>query len=191
MKRKKVDRQSLRTRQMLADSLMNLLFEKSYASITIQEILDRANVGRSTFYSHFYDKEDLLVSSLGHVFEVLNQQLISGIDEKSILPSLGLFQHVEQHYKLYKAFVRGNCVDLLLEKAKDFLYIMVEERFSSLDLDPHIPEIPISVLMTYVVNTLITLLKWWLDHEMPYSAKRMDDIFQRLVSPQLPPSYFG
>lgn len=191
MKRKRVDRQSLRTRQILADSLMNLLLEKPYASITIQEILDRANVGRSTFYSHFYDKEDLLVSSLEHVFEMLNQQLISGIGENNILPSLGLFQHVEQNYKLYKAIVRGNCEDLLLEKAKNYLYTMLEERFSSLDLDYHIPEIPLPVLMTYVVNTLITLLKWWLDHEMPYSANRMDDIFQRLVSPQLPSSFYG
>src|SRR5690242_13310 len=63
MKQQKApDRRIQRTRQLLLDSLIQLILEKGYESITVQDIIDRANVGRSTFYSHFQDKEDLLLS---------------------------------------------------------------------------------------------------------------------------------
>jgi AcrR family transcriptional regulator len=60
---KKADRRIQRTRRLLQDALVGLILEKGYEAITVQDILDRANVGRSTFYEHFYDKDDLLLSS--------------------------------------------------------------------------------------------------------------------------------
>lgn len=185
MKIRKSDRRSLRTRQMLTDALVVLLLEKRYESITIQEILDRANVGRSTFYTHFFDKEDLLISSFEHILEGLDYQIGNGSDETHIISSLSLFQHVGQHYLLYQAMVRGGCEDLLMKKGQNYLYSRTEKCLSFLYTNHSPSKIPIPILTTYLVSTLFTLLKWWLDHEMPYSIERMDKIYQQLVTPHL------
>ena len=60
---RKVDRRIQRTRQLLEDALIALILEKGYDKITVQNIFDQANAGRSTFYSHFLDKDDLMENS--------------------------------------------------------------------------------------------------------------------------------
>ena len=70
----KADRRSQRTRQLLSTALIEVMLAKRYDEITVQDIIDRANVGRSTFYAHFLDKEDLLVSQLTRVLDALTQQ---------------------------------------------------------------------------------------------------------------------
>jgi AcrR family transcriptional regulator len=61
------DRRVQRTRRLLHKAFMSLILEKKYESITVQEILDRADVGRSTFYMHFRDKDELLVSGFQYL----------------------------------------------------------------------------------------------------------------------------
>ena len=63
MESRKVDRRIQRTRQLLDDALIELILEKGYDKITVQNIVDQANAGRSTFYSHFLDKDDLMENS--------------------------------------------------------------------------------------------------------------------------------
>src|SRR4051812_43769240 len=74
MRNTKADRRSERTRQLIGTALIEVMLAKGYDEITVQDILDRANVGRSTFYAHFLDKEDLLVSQLTRVLDELIQQ---------------------------------------------------------------------------------------------------------------------
>ncbi|MEJ2354006.1 MAG: TetR/AcrR family transcriptional regulator, partial [Anaerolineales bacterium] len=71
MKKERVDRRVQRTRQLLNDALMSLIVEKGYDSITVQNIIDRANLGRSTFYAHYQDKDDLLLSGIEDVVHSL------------------------------------------------------------------------------------------------------------------------
>jgi AcrR family transcriptional regulator len=73
MSAKKEDRRVQRTRTMLFDALLDLIIEKGYEAITVQDIIDRANVGRSTFYSHFSDKEQLLLGNIDQLRESLKQ----------------------------------------------------------------------------------------------------------------------
>ena len=62
MKKIQMDRRIQRTRQLLHEALIELIQEKGYEAVTVQDILDRANLGRSTFYLHYRDKEELLLS---------------------------------------------------------------------------------------------------------------------------------
>ena len=68
---KKVDRRVRRTRDRLGDALVDLLQEKPFATITVQQVLDRAGVGRSTFYTHYRGKEDLFLSDCDEFFEAM------------------------------------------------------------------------------------------------------------------------
>lgn len=61
------DRRRARTRKMLSDALMGLILERGYDAITIQDITDKANLSRATFYLHFGDKQDLYLCSLERV----------------------------------------------------------------------------------------------------------------------------
>ncbi len=70
----KHDRRSQRTRQLLSEAFVQLLREKGYSAITVSDIIERADIGRSTFYSHYRDKDDLFVNELDRVIEVLSQR---------------------------------------------------------------------------------------------------------------------
>src|SRR5215472_17303062 len=96
MKTQKTHRRSERTRRLIGEALVALLLEKRYEDITVQDILDQADVGRSTFYAHYYDKEDLLTSEIERVIDVLSQHMEQAPSAPTaMIPSLGLFQHVQ------------------------------------------------------------------------------------------------
>ena len=100
------DRRIQRTRQLLLNTLIDLIVEKGYETITVQEIIDRANIGRSTFYFHFSDKEELLISgfeNLRDAYEGFYKRLSPGQTGWDF--SLILFQHAEQNHKLIKALL--------------------------------------------------------------------------------------
>src|SRR5215211_4419914 len=119
MRNSKVDRRSERTRQLLSAALIELMLEQRYDTITVQDIIDRANIGRSTFYAHYLDKEDLLMSGFTRLLDTLSpehQQI--GAGEYQALPGLaGFFQHVQDHHRLYKALVHGGGIDRLFKKS--------------------------------------------------------------------------
>src|SRR5260221_13091551 len=108
-----VDRRIHRTRTMLQRALISLIQKDSYEAITIQDICDAANVGRSTFYAHFTSKDDLKRSGLDH----LRKQLVDrqkealatpgDIKDRSLGFSLTMFEHAKDHIDLYRALIGG------------------------------------------------------------------------------------
>jgi AcrR family transcriptional regulator len=95
------DRRVQKTHHLLRGALVSLIAEKPYDSIVVKEILDRANVGRSTFYMHFRDKDDLLVSGIHEMLGPLPRaaaRLPSGKGLDRILWfSLPVFEHHHRH----------------------------------------------------------------------------------------------
>lgn len=184
MKTQKKDRRSERTRQLLSDALMKLMVEKQYDLITVQDVIDKANVGRSTFYAHYQDKEDLLTSDFERMLAMLDPHVDhSDADTARLLHVEGLFQHVKDHHHLYGALMWGRGIEALFKKGQAYLSKNIEEQIVALAPPQHDLPVPLPVLSNYLAGTLITLLKWWLDNNMPYTPQRMDEIFQQLVMP--------
>src|SRR3954468_15906060 len=120
MRNTKADRRSERTRQLLSAALIALMLEQRYDEITVQDIIDRANIGRSTFYAHYLDKEDLLISEFTRVLDTLSPHIEQlGPGEHSAPSLVPFFRHVEQHHRLYTALVRGGGIDLLFKKGHE------------------------------------------------------------------------
>src|SRR5512140_1252602 len=94
MKQDKQDRRSQRTRQLVNSAMMQLLSEKGYEAITVQDILERAGIGRSTFYSHYFDKEDVHASMMEQMLADMTQQLPEKYTGQGLIPSLELFRHI-------------------------------------------------------------------------------------------------
>jgi AcrR family transcriptional regulator len=176
------DRRSERTEQTLMDALVALLAVKGYDEISINDIIDRANVGRSTFYAHYQTKDDLLKSGFERVLDMLIHHISFIEADKGLqLDTTPFFSHAKGHYELYRTLAWGSGFDVLTKDGHAALSARFQERFSSLLSGKPEPAIPLDVLSYWMAGTLLLLLKWWLDNKMPCSPERMDEIFQQLV----------
>jgi AcrR family transcriptional regulator len=176
------DRRSQRTQQTLMDALVAMLAVKHYDEISINDIVDRANVGRSTFYAHYQGKDDLLKSGFERVLGLLFHHISFGeADQDLQLDTTQLFCHAQGHYELYRTLVWGSGFELLTRDGHAALSAKFQESFTQLLSGKPEPSIPLAVLSYSMAGTLLILLKWWLDNKMPYSPEHMDEIFQRLV----------
>ncbi|MDO9302291.1 MAG: TetR/AcrR family transcriptional regulator [Anaerolineales bacterium] len=184
MPKKIEDRRIQRTRQGLQDALLALILEKGFDAVTVQDVIDRANVGRSTFYAHFQDKEDLLLSGFEHLrteFEgfFLGQELT---DEGPWALSLSMFQHAENHRDLYKALAGKQGGNIALAHIQKYLYAYLLEHLKE-QLPKRKKTISPEVLTHFISSSFISLLTWWLNNDSSYSAAQMNDYFRQLVQP--------
>ena len=117
--KKKTDARVRRTRDALGDALIALMQEKPFDTITVQDVLDRAHVSRSTFYSHYSDKDDLLMSDADEFFQALSMAL-SQHDEKSdrVFPVREFFAHLSDVQPFFKALVKSGKYQENMELAR-------------------------------------------------------------------------
>ena len=121
------DRRVRRTRQLLVDALLALIVERGYEALTVQDVLDRADIGRSTFYAHFRDKDDLLAAAFSRLHTVLEGRTgaagAAGLAELS----LALFRHTDEHRPLYRAMV-GRPSGAMLTRAVHEHFVALYEQ---------------------------------------------------------------
>jgi AcrR family transcriptional regulator len=161
------DRRVRRTRKLLHDAFLSLVIEKGYEKTTIQDILDRADVGRSTFYVHYQDKEALLTASFDEMREQLERQLAdipatSPIDVA--LPAALLFEHAYRNQRVYRALCGhqgGALVQRYLRRLiGDLLRKHLRPQFSGAST-----EVTADVAAEFYTSAALGLLVWWIDHE--------------------------
>ena len=170
------DRRVIRTRAELIQALHALIMEKTYEHVTVQDILDRVNVGRTTFYTHFLDKDDLLLSAI--------PEDILGFDSEndSLIPLLTpIFTHAQENYAQFHALMGSEGITLVHkmghEKTVQNWINHIEHlqrKGIQLSLEP-------MVTAQYLTGAFMSLLKWWLDEKMPHSPVEMDVLFRKLT----------
>jgi len=179
---KKSDRRTQRTHHNLTHALVDLVTEKRFDDITVQNLIDRADVGRSTFYSHFRDKEDLFQSNWEGFLDFCVEQIDwSKVGSGSFFPVVFLFSHLKDVQPFYRGLVRSRKSESLMKSGSEYLSRQIEQGLKQ-NLK-HRLSIPFPILSTYLATELFALLKWWLDARMPYTPERMDEIFHALVNP--------
>jgi AcrR family transcriptional regulator len=189
MKEKREDRRINRTRRLMHEALMALIVEKGYEAVTVQDILDRADVGRSTFYAHYKDKDELLLSGFEHLrtlFEQQQQSLLAvknGASGPEFNMILELFRHTGQHHKLYKAIAGKQSGEMILKYLHRYLYDMLIVPHTALAKSKKALPVPIEITTYWIVSSLLSLMIWWLDNNMPFSAEKMDEMFRQLIMP--------
>lgn len=194
---KRTDRRIPRTRATLQHALISLILKKGYEAITIQEICDAANVGRSTFYAHFTSKDDLKWSGLEH----LRKQLIDRQREalgvagdvrgRSFGFSLTMFEHARDHVDLYRALVGGRGGNVALGSIRQILADLVwDELAEPVEADPA-DAIPREFAVQYIVGAFMAVLTWWLDGGATLPPQRIDAMFRRLAIEGITPSFAG
>jgi AcrR family transcriptional regulator len=180
--KKKVDRRIQRTRHQLGRALVELVEQKRFDDITVQEVIDRADVGRSTFYTHFRDKEDLFRKDWEKFLDFLAQQIDwERAGKGSFMPIVFLFSHLQDAQTFYKGLVRSHKADGVMKTGIEYLSHKIEPALSC--RVKHKSAVPVPILANYLTNEMFVLLMWWLEQGMPYSPERMDQIFHELVNP--------
>jgi len=184
---KTADRRIQRTRQLLQDALIALILEKGFEAVTVQDIIDRANVGRSTFYAHFQDKEDLFLSGFENLRAQFEQHMLGQplIEQDPWKISLVMFKHAQEYQRVYKALVGEKGGYAMLTHVQKYLIALIHEHLKSQFPDVKKGQIPPEILTLYLVNTLTALLTWWLDHNMPYPPEQINDMFLQLTQPSV------
>ena len=184
MKQQKADRRSQRTYRLVTSAVAELLREKSYDQILVQDILDRAEIGRTTFYAHFFDKEDVLNSMTEQMLEMFTHQIARSTAKQRVVPSLELFEHIYQSpHPHFRALMRGRACEPLWEALQTALSRAIEPALCTLCAEKRSPSIPLPVVSEYLAGAFLTLLKWWLAADMPYPPEQMENIFQQLALP--------
>jgi AcrR family transcriptional regulator len=172
MRQASTDRRAQRTRQLLIEALTALMSEKRYDAITVQEITDRANVGRSTFYAHFTDKDDLMVQGVRRLVGSL--ELTEPGPRNTLQPSMGLFHHVAAGKDHVMA--HGRLLSMFFDALQAELTAMFVER-----LQPRLPAtptvVPAPLLAAMVSSMLITAVRTWAEAGVPVPAEEVNRSF--------------
>lgn len=178
------DRRVNRTRRQLREALTALILEKGYDVLTIEDITERADLGRTTFYLHYRGKEELLLESISttaqELYEQVNAQVEPGMQhtpESGLQAVSQVFQHAAQNSLLYRIILKGGAAskvqhyifEFLSEAARPFF----EQRYTS---DGPAP-IPLEVITNYFSAAMLGFLTWWLEADMPYPPESAADYF--------------
>ena len=179
---RKLDARVRRTRDALGDALVRLMLEKPFDDITIQEVLDRAGVARSTFYSHFSDKDDLLLSDADEFFEGVAMSLsMHGDESDRVFPVKEFFDHVGEMRQFIEALVRSGKFQENMDLARGHFARGIARRLSELPRAKLMTDSDRSAIAFAQAGLLLSLLTWWIDHGMKESVERMDELFHQMV----------
>ncbi|MEM7335702.1 MAG: TetR/AcrR family transcriptional regulator [Chloroflexota bacterium] len=173
----KIDRRIRKTKQSLRQALLALLLEKSYEEITVQQILDEADVGRSTFYAHFKDKDDLLM--IGMPEQILD---FSQADPDSLLPSVvDLFQHGQEGSAWWNKMVGTPVMIKIGQISRQKMAVDWRNRLKFLRENGIRFELPDDVIATHLTGSLMSLIQWWFQNQMPYTPEQMNQMFRQIT----------
>lgn len=181
----KIDRRVQRTRELLQQALIDLLGERRYDAITTQDIVDRANVGRTTFYLHYTDKDDLFMScheaivgefGLGtHALRTREELLSPEVPPETI----AAFRHLEAaRSRLYPLF-QSKDSPLMLRRIRDRSAQAIEASLCAAFAEAD-STIPLALLASYLAGAQIALVHWWLEQRQPYTFEELAQAFHQM-----------
>ena len=182
---RRLDRRVQRTRKLLREALMALILEVGYDTISIQDITDKANLGRATFYLHFKDKDDLLLDVMDKMMSDFMDQVPQfsttqwRLEDKKAIEKL--FDFAADHYDLYRILIIGSggitasrqLQHKIAENIESVIHSEIDEFGADLLVPPHF-------LANHFAGSLLATIYWWLDNDLPYDVEQMAEIFQKV-----------
>ncbi len=173
----KVDRRIQRTQRSLMDALVTLSLEKGYDAISIRDITERANVSYSTFFRHYAEKDELLSELLKTVANELTTLINHNPNKSREAEGRLIFQHVADNQAFFRVLFSSQGTSKVMRNIQDEIASAVM-RTNPMPSDDVIPP---EIAANQLVVAILALIRWWLDHQMPYSIERMASIYSRLI----------
>jgi len=169
---RKIDRRILRTRKLLWEALIALIQEKDYSEITIQDIADRANVNRVTFYLHYRDKQDLLVKSVEVIFAELAAKTtpLTGEAFRLDVPPEGMtlvYRYIAENARFYRIILGENGIPFVVDRFRKYLASLTIQRFRMVAAPGSQARVSLEVVSEYAAGSIVGLITWWLENNLP------------------------
>jgi AcrR family transcriptional regulator len=178
------DSRAVHTRGQLASALIALMFEKNFDEISVREICERAHVGRSTFYAHFQDREDVFIRHTVVFGRALGEQLAWDEAVGTYRFPVGrLFAHVRQMKPLFDSLARARKAEFIIKVWQNNVAEVFEQRVLSIrSAGSTALAVPATLVAQHLAGTLMTLMVWWMDHHFPLVEHEMERQFQKLIA---------
>ncbi len=171
-----IDRRVARTRATLHHALLRLIVERGYDAISVQDICEAADIGRSTFYAHYTGKDDLKRSGLDHLKAALKGEGRNGGQNRELSFTAVLFAHGRDFAGHYRALKDGLGAGVSLDALRTVLFELVAEA-----LPPEGTRFERDLRVRFVAGALISVLTWWLDTGAVESPETVDALFHKLI----------
>ena len=176
-----MDRRQKKTRQAVYDAFTGLLEKKSYSNITVQEIIDRADIGRSTFYSHFETKDELLKALCTEIFDhVFSENLsrerthdFSGTEKNIEGEITHILYHLQDNRSYIRSILSSESGEIFMRYFKEYL----EQIFDG-ELDRSASDIPKEYMLNHMVWDFAETVRWWMNN-VSYSPEEISRFFFR------------
>jgi AcrR family transcriptional regulator len=179
---RKPDPRAVRTRDRLGDALIALMQEQEFDSIKVQDVLDLARVGRSTFYAHFRDKEDLLISDVDDFWGMFATALSRRRDQSDrVAPVREVFEHVASAHVLIASLTESGKLHDVMELGRLHFARGIEQRLATLPRTARLDKARRSDLAHAYAGALMALMARYLERPDERRAAEMDEFFHRIV----------
>ena len=176
------DPRVVRTRDALGDALVDLMHERPFGAITVQQVLDRAHVARSTFYAHYRGKDDLFLSDVDEFFEGMATLLARRREaSQRVAPVRELFAHVAEWREFHTALITSGKLHDVQQLGQGHFARAIDRRLAELPAAAGLLPARRSALAHALAGALLSLLSWWIDHRATGSPAEMDDLYHRMV----------
>ena len=187
-----MDRRQQKTRTAIFAAFSTLLSEKNYNKITVQDIIDKANIGRTTFYTHFETKDyllkDLCETLFGHIINsTMDCKHTHGLYSNSDVPEsvfCHLLQHLQENDNNILALLSCESNDIFLRYFKDSLKTLIEKQYANQIKRNH-QNIPEDFLINHIAGSFVEMVNWWIQGKMKQTPKELDGYFRKVIEPIL------
>jgi AcrR family transcriptional regulator len=181
-KKRRSDRRVGRTRARLGVALRKLMEERPLEKISVQDVIELAEVSRSAFYAHYDDKVDLLLSDMDEFLERMAMHL-SGQNEKSrrLAPAREFFAHVGEAEQIRTALAGSDRLQDFFDLAQEHFACGIEARLKQMPDANCLAPLERSLLAHALSGAFLSLLNWWIRRRQPRSAEQMDNVFHQLA----------
>ena len=174
-----------RTRNLIVEALIELTIQKGFAAVTVQDIVKRAGINRTTFYRHYQDKFDLLDQYVEAVYQLPDNPLEPGslagegpAAEKMVLGLTRMLEHVRRHAEFFRVMLGKNGDPTFADKIRLYIQKRLHRTLTEALLSD---ENSADLYLSYVSSGSVGVLSWWLEHETPYSPEQLVAILSRFI----------
>jgi len=185
---KPTDPRVIRTRQMLREALIDLIVERGYDALSIQDIADKAGLRRATFYLHYRNKEELLLSMMRDTVDQLIQKIKGSVtepwgEEHEYQEARITFEEVQEKANLFRAILSGQGAAQVTRDLRDYIASGIRDHHLPQPNSPGVsaPAVPVEVLANYMAAVKLNMVIWWLEKDMPYTPDEMAGMVSRLL----------
>jgi len=184
------DRRSLRTRAALRDALIQLIAERGWDDIAVQDVCERANIGRSTFYAHYPNKDALLVGGFEDLRGELQRHAAANpVPLQSARQPVagfrfapGLIEHAHEHRKVFRGMIGRRSGYVVQQRFREMVVSLIDD-----ELPRNTGAMPRQAAARWLAGAFVELLAWWVEQRAPMAPAALAALMNELAQPVLSP----